>query len=166
MDQLQTAHEPACPGLDYDRDGSSLQKAICSLFRCHRGSNCKSLCSVASAVPSFWFCLKAVVVQSLLVSTWASIRNKRGPRYSLTVGPAQLAFGKKPRDLCCSNAEPGSLPEVSLPNPTPASRSCPCCPSLGQLSGSPDQPEDTRLPKPGSELQPLALLRVASLRRP
>lgn len=49
------------PGLDYDRDGSFLQKAICSLFRCHWGSNCISLCSIASAVPSFWLCLKVLV---------------------------------------------------------------------------------------------------------
>lgn len=71
MGPLQTAHEPACPGLDYDRDGRSLKGAICSLFRCRWGSSCKSLCSVASAGPPFWFCLKAVVL-SLLVSTWAS----------------------------------------------------------------------------------------------
>lgn len=72
MGPLQTAHEPACPGLDYDRDGRSLKGAICSLFRCRWGSSCKSLCSVASAGPPFWFCLKAVVL-SLLVSTWASL---------------------------------------------------------------------------------------------
>ena len=45
------------PGLGYDSEGSSLQKAICSLFRCHSGFQPLSLYSISSAVPSFRSCL-------------------------------------------------------------------------------------------------------------
>lgn len=70
-------------GLDYDRDGSFLQKAICSLFRCHWGSNCTSLCSIASAVPSFWLCLKVLV--------WPPVQLARGRHFKTKEAQEQLA---------------------------------------------------------------------------
>lgn len=67
------------------RDGSSLQRAICSLFRCHSGKFFPEVPTTSPFVPLYLSVPSFPLCPPCTVSMWTSLLNKRSSRYGRTV---------------------------------------------------------------------------------